>query len=138
MLTMYLICFFFGKDPTQRRNTQYLVLFKNPIDQMPIQVLARQMYPTNAGRFIDYFNKVTAHPYSHMVVDLKPHTPESCRMKANIFQKNEGSRSHEPTTHICPQVHDNDNIDITEPVRDIDITEPVNQNHMSCFDCGVM
>ena len=32
---------YFGKDPTQRRNCQYLVLFNNPIDQQPIATLAR-------------------------------------------------------------------------------------------------
>ena len=36
---------YFGKDPTQRRNCHYLVLFKNPIDRQPIATLGRQMYP---------------------------------------------------------------------------------------------
>ena len=35
---------YFGKDPTQRRNAQYLVLFKNPIDCMPVQTLADVPY----------------------------------------------------------------------------------------------
>ena len=38
---------YFGRYPTQRKNMQYLVIFKNPIDYMPIQMLSRQMYPTN-------------------------------------------------------------------------------------------
>ena len=36
---------YYGKDPTQRRNTKYLVLFKNPVDQTPVMSLAKQMYP---------------------------------------------------------------------------------------------
>ena len=39
---------YFGKDPTQRRNCHYLVLFKNPIDRQPIATLGRQMYPGRA------------------------------------------------------------------------------------------
>ena len=35
-----------NKNPTERRNCQYLVLFKNPIDKQSIMTLARQMYPT--------------------------------------------------------------------------------------------
>jgi hypothetical protein len=30
---------YFGKDPTQRRNCHYLVLFNNPIDRQPIAIL---------------------------------------------------------------------------------------------------
>ena len=36
---------YFGKDPTQRRNCHYLILFKNPIDRQPIATLGRQIYP---------------------------------------------------------------------------------------------
>lgn len=36
---------YFGKDPTQRRNCQYMILFNNPIDQQQIMTLARQMFP---------------------------------------------------------------------------------------------
>ena len=39
---------YFGKDPTQRRNCHYLVLFKNPIDRQAIATLGRQMYPGRA------------------------------------------------------------------------------------------
>ena len=30
---------YFGKDPTQRRNGHYLVLFKNPIDRQTVATL---------------------------------------------------------------------------------------------------
>ena len=36
---------YFSKDPTQRRNAHYLVLFKSPVDKQQIKTLARQMYP---------------------------------------------------------------------------------------------
>jgi len=35
----------FNKDPTQRRNCQYMIVFNNPIYQQQIMTLARQMYP---------------------------------------------------------------------------------------------
>ena len=76
---------YFGRDPTQRRNTQYLILFRNPVDQMPIYMLARQMYPQNARYFLDHFNKATEKPYGHLVVDLKPYTPEHARLKENVI-----------------------------------------------------
>ena len=77
---------YFSRDPTQRRNTQYLILFRNPVDQMPVHMLARQMYPQNVRYFIDHFNKATEKPYGHLVVDLKPHTPEHARLKGNITE----------------------------------------------------
>jgi len=36
---------YFSKDPTQRRNCHYMVLFKNPIDQQQVMTLARQSTP---------------------------------------------------------------------------------------------
>ena len=40
---------YFSRDPTQRRNCHYLVLFNNPVDRQPIMTLGRQMYPSRAG-----------------------------------------------------------------------------------------
>lgn len=53
---------FFGKDPTQRRNCHYLVLFKNPIDRQPIATLGRQMYPGRDHDFLQKFEEVTKEP----------------------------------------------------------------------------
>ena len=46
---------FFGKDPTQRRNCHYIVLFNNPVDRQPIATLGRQMYPGRAHDFLQKF-----------------------------------------------------------------------------------
>ena len=78
---------YFGKDPTQRRNCHYLILFKNPIDRQPIATLGRQMYPGRARDFLHKFEKVTKEPYSYLVVDLKPETPESRRLCSNVFEE---------------------------------------------------
>jgi hypothetical protein len=71
---------YFGKDPTQKRNCHYLGLFKNPIDRQPIAMLGRQMYPGRAYDFLQKFEEVTKEPYSYLVVDLKPETPEWRRL----------------------------------------------------------
>jgi hypothetical protein len=55
---------YFGKDPTQRRNCHYLVLFKNPIDRQPIASLGRQMYPREVHGVLQQFEEVTVELYS--------------------------------------------------------------------------
>jgi hypothetical protein len=73
---------YFGKDPTQRRNYHYLVLFKNPIDRQPIVTLGRQMYPGCHDLLLQKFEEVTKEPYTFVVLDLKPETPEWGRLWA--------------------------------------------------------
>jgi hypothetical protein len=55
---------YFSKDPTQRRNCHYLVLFKNPIDRLPITTLGRQIYLGWANDFLQIFEEVTKEPWS--------------------------------------------------------------------------
>ena len=74
-----------SKDPTQRRNCQYLVLFKNPIDQQQVATLARQMYPGKSQYFLEEFAKATDKPFSYLLIDLKPTTPESHRLQSNVL-----------------------------------------------------
>ena len=71
---------YFSKDPTQRRNAHYLVLFKSPVDKQQIKTLARQMYPDRSGDFMNAFNTATCDAYGHLIVDLKPNTPEWKRL----------------------------------------------------------
>lgn len=42
---------YFNKEPTQRRNCHYLILFNNPIDKQQVLTLARQMYPGKANYY---------------------------------------------------------------------------------------
>ncbi len=73
-----------SKDPTQRRNCHYMVLFNNPVDQQPVMTLARQMYPSNPERFMKAFrNSVTQQRYGYLFVDLKPTTSDEKRLIAN-------------------------------------------------------
>ena len=57
---------YFSIDPTQRRNSHYLILSNNPIDKKPIMTLARKMYPKNTQYFMDSFHKAIAKPYGYL------------------------------------------------------------------------
>ena len=75
------------KDPTQRRNCQYLILYDNPVDKSMTFALARQMFPKNSQQFIKLFEKATKRPYGFLLLDLKPFTPANQRLKYDIVWK---------------------------------------------------
>ena len=76
---------FFGKDPTQRRNCHYLVLFNNPVDRQPVTTLGRQMYPSRMNFLLQKFDEATVRPYAYLLVDLKPMTPDSLRLRSDVL-----------------------------------------------------
>lgn len=96
---------FGNKDPTQRRNCHYLVLFNNPVDRQTVLTLARQMYPGNIEKFQKAFAKATKQPYGYLLVDLKPFTPENDRLKCGIKWKsgNEWTNQIEEPAYISIQ-----------------------------------
>lgn len=91
---------FGNKDPTQRRNCHYLVLFNNPVDKQSIMTLARQMYPGETEKFMKTFNKAMKNPYGYLLVDLKPFTPDDKRLKC-VDQCI--TRHTTKTDHLTPQ-----------------------------------
>jgi hypothetical protein len=76
---------YYNKDPTQRRNCHYLVLFNNPVDRQQVMTLARQMYPENPQYVLRHFKEATSKPYGYLLIDLKPTTPEHLRMRRDIL-----------------------------------------------------
>ena len=54
---------FYNKDPTQRRNCHYMVLFKNLIDKQQVMTLSRQMYPFNHQHLMRHFKEATKKPF---------------------------------------------------------------------------
>ena len=66
-------------------NTQYLVLFNNPIDRQQVATLARRIYPSTCATFMRKFEDATARPYGYLVLDLKSSTSEQDRLQTNIF-----------------------------------------------------
>ena len=76
---------FHNRDPTQRRNTHYLVLFNNPVDKQPVMTLSRQIYPENPQHLMKHYKEATLKNYGYLLVDLKPFTEETKRLVTNIL-----------------------------------------------------
>jgi hypothetical protein len=75
-----------GKENrTIRINTQHIVLFKNPRDQIGPAIFARQMYPSHPKKFMIKYTEATKRPYGYLFIDLKQNTPEYDRLKTYIF-----------------------------------------------------
>ena len=60
-------------------NTEYVVLFRNPQDTSQFGHLARQLAPKHFKALVDAYVDATSRPYSHLLVDLKPHKPDALR-----------------------------------------------------------
>ena len=66
-------------------NSHYLVLFKNPRDKLQILTLAKQMYPSETAWFIKEYEEAVQRPYGYLFVDLRPTTPDRCRLRTNVL-----------------------------------------------------
>ena len=66
-------------------NSHYLVLFKNPRDKLQILTLAKQMYPSETAWFIKEYEEAVRRPYGYLFVDLKPTTPDRCKLRTNVL-----------------------------------------------------
>ena len=141
---------FGNKDPTQRRNCHYLVLFNNPVDKQSVMVLGRQMYPDRSNYFMKHFAKATKHPYGYLMIDLKPFTPESKRLKCSSAIKILTNQNAEPGTETIkegqvPTSHHSAVGTQTNHIVEQDKTpdyfentsEPIMDNTgQACDDCG--
>ena len=69
-------------------NLDYIVLHKNPRDLTQVKILGQQMYP-HAKHFLSwaYNDAVNKEQYSHLVLDLKPYTDNSLRVRSKIFEQ---------------------------------------------------
>ena len=76
---------FFDGLRTARVNANYLVLFKNPSDQLQVATLARQMYPHQSEHFMHAFKDATSQPYTYLLVDTTQQCPTHMRLRTNIF-----------------------------------------------------
>ncbi|GFV68907.1 uncharacterized protein TNCV_1985711 [Trichonephila clavipes] len=66
-------------------NAHYLVLFKNRRDQSQTTHLGRQLYPRKVKFFQECYADATSKPYGYLVIDLKPETDESLRVRIGMF-----------------------------------------------------
>lgn len=62
------------------RNTQYLVLFRNPRDRHEIKTLAMQMFPEKWRKFLEKFDHETKKPRGKLILDFSPYTSDENRI----------------------------------------------------------
>ena len=78
--------FHHGKEMrTLSLNSHYIILFKNPRDRQQISTLARQMYPGQSQFLVEAFQDATQDAYGYLLLDLKPTTPETLRIRTGIL-----------------------------------------------------
>ena len=99
-------------------NTQYLVLFNNPIDRQQVAALSKRIFPSSSTSFMKIFEQATARPYGYLAVDLKAGTPESERLHTDIFEtKLDFQRSFDIGTDRFPSIGSEDDDDSIESNR---------------------
>ena len=116
---------YYNKDPTQRRNCHYLILFNNPVDKLQVMTLSRQMYPENPQHLLNHFKEATSKLYGYLVVDLKPTTQEYLRLRSNVLEKSIKGCQLPQTFHLGSNLPS-------------DQTYFVEQNMQSCDHCGLV
>ena len=79
---------FFHKGKEMREvtlNAHYLFLCKNRRDMSQIIHLGKQLYPNHLKFFQRVYEDATKEPYSYLLIDLKPQTPEEMRLRTQIL-----------------------------------------------------
>lgn len=66
-------------------NATYLIVFKNCRDKTQIRTLGSQFAPGNKWLVSAFMDITKDKPYSYMLMDLHPRTPESLRIRTNII-----------------------------------------------------
>ncbi len=113
---------YYSKDPTQRRNCHYLILFNNPVDKLCIMTLGRQMYPNNSKYFVRHFEEAVSKPYGYLLVDLKSTTPEHLRLRGNALNESESIRR---SNQMTKERNNSSQIDYTARVQSEPSKPPV-------------
>ena len=72
-------------------NSHYLVLFKNPLDQLQVLTLAKQMYPGRTDFFLKQYEEAVRRPYDYLLIDLKTTTQDDCRLRTNALPEEEAA-----------------------------------------------
>ena len=72
---------------TVHLNTEYVVLFANQRDKSQFHHFARQVEPKRSKRLIDAYTDAVSTPHSHLLVDLKTHTPDALRYRSDTLSQ---------------------------------------------------
>ena len=106
---------------TQRRNTQYMIIFKSPMSQDQIRTIGSFMFPGRVPKFLEIYQKATAPAYGYLLIDAKPDTPESYRFKHQLFVIKESEKRKSLHSSFDDQTDNTQNL-----------------NMVSCDQCGIM
>ncbi|GFT99101.1 uncharacterized protein TNCV_3794541 [Trichonephila clavipes] len=63
-------------------NAHYIILFRNNRDVSQAACFGRQAFPGRGKFFMDSYKKVTEEPFSYLLVDVHPRSPEVQRLPA--------------------------------------------------------
>lgn len=66
------------------RNTTYMIVMKNPRDVTQIKSLSSQMC-SDRNMLVEAYKEATKRPYSYLLIDFHPETPEHIRLRSDIF-----------------------------------------------------
>jgi uncharacterized C2H2 Zn-finger protein len=121
-------------------NSQYVVLFKNPRDQVGPAIFARQMYPNYPKKFMNKYTEETKRAYGYLFIDLKQNTPEEDRLKTDIFKDESNIETGGRFSDVESQPVDVYIRDDTElNAQSVDNHESINmEKQPSCVDCGLL
>lgn len=68
------------------QNAMYLILFRSPRCQTQVGHLARQMFPSvKAKGMVQAFDDATSKPFSNLIIDCRPDTPDLLRLRTNVL-----------------------------------------------------
>ena len=67
------------------RNAHYIVAFKNPRDQLGMENLLLQAFPTCWQDMMDVYEKVTERPFGYKVLDINPASDERKRVFSHLL-----------------------------------------------------
>ena len=81
-------------------NSHYMVLFKNSRDRQQVHTLSRQLYPHQPKALLEAFNDATKEPYKYLILNMRPDTPDQCRMLTNILPEQHPVRVYIPSKSI--------------------------------------
>ena len=139
---------YYSKDPTQRRNCHYIVLFNNPVDQRPVITLARQMYLQNSCVFMREFHEATSNPHGYLLVDLKLNTLPNNRLRPNGLTGSvplactpmSGDKKRDWKTYCGDDEDDDDDDDVELPdlMGLYQKERKERRRSVSCPECGIV
>ena len=73
---------------TQRMNTNYLIIFKNPHDRSQIDLIGRRMFPKDPKFLSSAYTDATSNEaFSYLLIDCQQETPEEIRIRTKITER---------------------------------------------------